>query len=184
MTEDIPQQQGLYDSKYEHDSCGIGFVASIQGERSNEIIQRGIEVLERMAHRGAQSADNKTGDGAGILMQIPHEFYKQLIPTLPERGQYGTGILFLPRDPAEATYCTDEFERVVEEEGLDFLMWRDVPLESAVLGQIARGAEPVMRQAFIGTKTPLTREELERKLYVVRKVIENRIRKSQLAQAR
>src|SRR5436190_23919653 len=113
MTIRIPKNQGLYDSKYEHDSCGIGFVANVKGERSFDIILRGLEALERMAHRGAESADNRTGDGAGILMQIPHEFYKELIPSLPEPGHYGTGIVFLPQDPAEIDYCIKALEKVV-----------------------------------------------------------------------
>src|SRR6516164_5858053 len=95
MAINYPKKQGLYDRAYEHDSCGIGFVANIKGERSNDIVQRGLEALERMAHRGAESADNKTGDGAGILLQIPHAFYKEQIPALPEPGTYGTGIVFL-----------------------------------------------------------------------------------------
>src|SRR5260221_12598846 len=107
---DLPTKEGLYDRAYEHDSCGIGFVASIKGERSHEIIARGLEVLERMAHRGAESADNKTGDGAGILMQIPHALYKADIPSLPEAGKYCTGIIFLPQIATEAAFCVGAFE--------------------------------------------------------------------------
>ncbi|HLY28481.1 MAG TPA: hypothetical protein VKQ72_19190, partial [Aggregatilineales bacterium] len=118
---DLPAKKGLYDRAYEHDSCGIGFVASIKGEGSHEIIARGLEVLERMAHRGAESADNKTGDGAGILMQIPHALYKVEVPALPEAGQYGTGIVFLPQIPAEAEFCVEALETIIVEEGLNLL---------------------------------------------------------------
>src|SRR5579859_7458876 len=109
---DLPTKKGLYDNAYEHDSCGIGFVASIKGKGSHEIITRGLEVLERMAHRGAESADNKTGDGAGILMQIPHALYKTEIPSLPEAGQYGTGVVFLPQISAEAAFCVAAVENI------------------------------------------------------------------------
>src|SRR5437868_9959340 len=116
MSADIPTRRGLYNSAYEHDSCGIGFVANIKGVGSHNIIERGLEVLERMAHRGAESADNRTGDGAGILLQLPHKLYKRDIPTLPEL--YGTGILFLPEETDEASYCVEQFEKIVDEEGL------------------------------------------------------------------
>src|SRR5258708_2662810 len=178
-----PPKQGLYDSKYEHDACGIGFVANIKGERSHDIILRGLQALECMAHRGAESADNRTGDGAGILMQIPHGFYKELIPSLPEPGHYGTGIVFLPQDPGETDYCIQEFEKVIREENLHALAWRDVPVDSSVIGKIAKASEPVMKQVFIASQPGVTGDVLERKLYVVRKVIEGRIRQSKLQQA-
>src|SRR5439155_19341410 len=121
MSADIPTRRGLYNSAYEHDSCGIGFVANIKGVGSHDIVERGLEALERMAHRGAESADNRTGDGAGILMQIPHEFYRELVPTLPEPGHYGTGIVFLPQHPDEMDYCIQDLEKVVCEEKLRVL---------------------------------------------------------------
>jgi len=183
-TAHFPEPQGLYDPAHEHGSCGIGFVANIRGERTHEIVQRGLEVLERMAHRGAESADNCTGDGAGLLMQIPHEFYKQDVPALPKPGQYGTGLVFLPRKDSEGAYCAEEFEDVVDEEGLRVLAWRAVAVDDSAIGEIARASEPAMRQVFIVGKAPLSRDALERKLYVVRKVIEDRIRRSALQQAR
>jgi glutamate synthase (NADPH/NADH) large chain len=183
MTAHFPDKRGLYDSAYEHDACGIGFVASIKGERSNDIIRRGLEVLERMSHRGAESADNKTGDGAGILMQIPHEFYRQEVPSLPEPGQYGTGLVFLPRIPGEAEYCTQALEQTICEEGLTVLAWRDIVVDNAAIGEIAKASEPVMRQIFVAGKAELSQDVLERKLYVVRKLIENCIRQSPLQQA-
>ncbi len=184
MKDNLPTKKGLYDSAYEHDSCGIGFVASIKGEGSHEIITRGLEVLERMAHRGAESADNKTGDGAGILMQIPHALYKADIPSLPEAGKYGTGIIFLPQIAAEAAFCVEAFEKVIAEEGLSLLAWREVAVDNSDIGEIARASEPSMRQVFVTGDANLSREELERKLYVVRKRIENLVNAAGLEQAR
>ncbi|PKN69978.1 MAG: glutamate synthase large subunit [Deltaproteobacteria bacterium HGW-Deltaproteobacteria-12] len=180
MSEWLPKQQGLYNSTYEHDSCGIGFVAHIKGNPSNEIIKRGIEVLERMEHRGAESADNKTGDGAGIMMQIPHDFYQAEMPSLPQKGFYGTGIVFLPQDKAEALLCIKELERVISEEGLKIIGWRDIAVDSSVLGNISKASEPAMKQIFITTNSLQDRELLEQKLYIVRKVIENTIRNSSI----
>lgn len=169
-------RRGLYKSTYEHDSCGIGFVASIQGRRSYDIIRRGLEVLERMQHRGAESADNKTGDGSGIMMQIPHAFYADEISSLPEAGSYGTGLVFLPRDPHAADYCVQEFESAVREEGQRIVAWRDVPVDNSDIGEIAARSEPVMRQVFIAGRDEQDREVLERKLYIIRKVAEKRMR--------
>ena len=184
MTAHFPQEQGLYRPAFERDACGIGFVANIRGERSHAIIRRGLEVLERMAHRGAEGADNCTGDGAGIMVQIPHAFYKELVPVLPEPGRYGTGLVFLPRHAGEAAYCAEELEEVLDEEGLRVLAWRPIETDNSSIGEIARRSEPGMRQIFITPKNGLNQEDLERKLYVARKVIENRIRNSGLQQAR
>jgi glutamate synthase (NADPH/NADH) large chain len=182
MSERLPEQLGLYNSAHEHDSCGIGFVAHIKGNPSHEIIQRGIEVLERMEHRGAESADNKTGDGAGILIQIPHGFYREEMAALPEQGRYGTGIVFLPRDTGETEYCVAELERVIDDEGLKTIGWRDVPVDSSVLGIISKASEPAMKQIFIAGSVSQNATTLEQKLYIIRKVIESRIRNSSLSQ--
>ncbi|MBN2078510.1 MAG: glutamate synthase large subunit [Spirochaetes bacterium] len=170
-----PNIKGLYRGEYEHDSCGIGFVAHIRGVPSRDIVLRGLEVLERMEHRGAESADNRTGDGAGILMQIPHDLYREEVPSLPEAGRYGTGLIFLPRDDTAAGRCMEEFGRVVAEEGLRILAWRQVPVDGGVPGEIARSSEPVMRQVFIAGDAA-DRAVLERKLYIIRKSIEARLR--------
>jgi len=164
-------RKGLYRSYYEHDSCGIGFVASIHGERSYDIIRRGLEVLERMEHRGAESADNRTGDGAGIMMQVPHLFYADEIPGLPEPGAYGTGMVFLPRDDRAADYCVSAIERVVRDEGYRIVAWREVPVDNSDIGEIARQSEPRMRQVFLSGNGEAG-DILERKLYVIRKSIE------------
>src|SRR5258708_11874498 len=184
MKEKLPTKKGLYDSAFENDSCGIGFGASIKGEGSHEIIAGGVEVLERMAHRGAESADNKTGDGAGILMQIPHALFKAEVPSLPEAGKYGTGIVFLPQIAAEAEFCVNAFEKVIADEGLTLLAWREVAVDNSDIGEIARAAEPFMRQVFVTGDATLSRDALERKLYVVRKRIESLVNAAGLEQAR
>jgi len=183
MVKNLPKKQGLYDPAYEHDSCGIGFVANIKGERSYNIIERGLEVLERMAHRGAESADNRTGDGAGILLQIPHKLYKRDIPTLPELGRYGTGIVFLPQELSEASICIETLEKIIDDEGLQIVAWREVKTDNSEIGEIARASEPTMRQVFVAGKTELDRDVLERKLYIVRKLVESKIRSLSLEQA-
>jgi glutamate synthase (NADPH/NADH) large chain len=181
MARRFPHKQGLYDSAFEHDACGIGFVANIKGRPSHEIVMQGLEVLERMTHRGAESADNRTGDGAGVMLQIPHEFYRAEVPGLPAPGAYGMGVVFLPRDPDEARFCIDTLNEVVETEGQQVIGWRDVPVDSDVLGEIARSAEPVIKQIFVASD--LRGDALERKLYVIRKQVENRIRHSDLDEA-
>jgi glutamate synthase (NADPH/NADH) large chain len=186
MSQRYPPNQGLYNSEYERDACGIGFVANIRGVKSHEILERGLDVLERMTHRGAESADNKTGDGAGVLLQIPHEFYQSQIAGLPDAGQYGMGVVFLPRDADEMASCMSLFEGVVEREGMRLIAWRDVPVNSDVLGNIARGSEPVVKQVFVTTgpqQGQVQQEHLERQLYVVRKQAESTIRNAPLKNA-
>ncbi len=180
----FPENQGLYQRIYEHDACGIGFVANIKGRKSHSIIQRGLEALERMTHRGAEGADGTTGDGAGIMIQIP-AFYNEIIPNLPLPGEYGTGLVFLPRIPNEMEYCINVFEQILCEEGLELITWRDVPVDSSVLGNIARASEPVIKQVFVKLQQQqdVDQQQLERKLYVVRKLAESRIRTSELSQA-
>ena len=179
----LPPKQGLYDPSFEHDACGIGFVADIKGRKSHDIVLRGLEVLIRMEHRGAESADNKTGDGAGILMQMPDAFFRAEVPSLPDYGQYGAGLVFLPQNTEEAGYCLEEFERIIVDEGLRVILWRDVPVDNAHIGDIARLAEPAIKQVFIGSQEPLEQDALERKLYVIRKLVELRIRNSALSEA-
>ena len=170
----IPRPQGLYHPDYEHDACGVGFVVNIKGERSHEIVQKGLEVLENLEHRGACGCDPLTGDGAGILMQIPHEFFAReaarLGFTLPERGEYGVGMVFMPLDEGRRQACEQAFERVVEEEGQRVLGWRTVPIDPAHCGEIAREGLPAIRQIFIACGANISdAETLERKLYVIRK---------------
>ncbi len=175
-----PKRQGLYDSANEHDACGIGFVANIKGQQSHEIIQRGLQVLERMAHRGAEGADNETGDGAGILLQVPNVF-QRWVPNLPETGQYGTGLVFFPTEVEQIEYCKNIIRRSVTENGFELIAWRAVPIDSAAIGQIARASEPAIEQIFLAPREEIsTQEDLERKLYIIRKQIENQIRNSNL----
>ena len=181
MVNRLPKNQGLYNRENEHDACGIGFVADIKGRKSYDIVRRGLEVVSRMEHRGAESSDNKTGDGAGIMIQNPHSFNLSQIPHLPENGRYGTGLIFLPTIAEEAVVCMQEFERLVCEEGLEVIAWRDVPVDSSVVGEIARSAEPLIKQVFVSGKE-LNQIDLERKLYVIRKLIENCIRNSNLTE--
>ncbi len=173
------EKSGLYDPANEHDSCGIGFVANIDGRKSYDIIKRGLEVLERMTHRGAEGADNKTGDGSGIMMQIPHSFFACEVKDLPAEGEYGAGLVFFPSEESDRESCKDIFEKVLSDEGLRVIAWRDVVVESSVIGDIARRSEPVIKQIFIG-KGSEKNINLELKLFVARKVTERLMRESSI----
>ena len=150
----LPPKQGLYDPRHEKDSCGIGFVVNIKGQKSHDIVRKGLQVLENLAHRGAQGCDPCTGDGAGILLQVPHEFLKRAAGDvgikLPDAGEYGVGMVFLPPDCASAAAMRDAVRpRSSSEEGARLLGWRDVPVKSDAIGVQARKTEPFMRQVFI-----------------------------------
>ena len=175
-----PRQQGLYRQEFEHDNCGIGFVTHIRGRKSHEIINMGLEVLENMTHRGAEGADSKTGDGAGILIQVPRDFYLIQGYSVPPEGQFGTGILFLPKDDGQAQQCLDIFEKMMAEEGVNIIDYREVPRNHEVIGELSRAVEPAMKQVLCGAD--LDQLDLERKLYVVRKRTENAIFKSDIPQ--
>ena len=174
---------GLYNTEFEHDSCGVGLVVDIHGNKSHDIVEKGLQVLENMLHRGAESADNKTGDGAGIMLQIPHEFILlQGIP-VPERGKYGTGLVFLPKDEEQAQLCMDTLENVLAQENLNLLAVREVPVNSDILGEISRKNEPLIKQIFV-VGEDLSCDNLERKLYIARKKAEKKILKSFLEDKR
>jgi glutamate synthase (NADPH/NADH) large chain len=176
------EQRSLYSFQNEHDACGVGLVLNLYGEKSHEIVEKGLQVLENMVHRGAESADNKTGDGAGILVQIPHEFILlQGIP-VPAKGKYGTGLVFLPKEASKAQLCLNVIKEIVEKEGLNLLATRDVPVNSDILGEISASTEPAIKQIFITGAN--NQEELEHKLYVVRKKIEKSIQKSNIYKER
>ncbi|RJP17593.1 MAG: glutamate synthase large subunit [Deltaproteobacteria bacterium] len=170
--------QGLYRREYEHDACGIGFVAHIKGKKTFDIVKRGLEVLERMEHRGAEGADNKTGDGAGIMLQIPHQYFREEIASLPEEGNYGAGLVFLPRDRESAGFCTDLLEKTLDENGLRVVGWREIAVKSEVLGDIARASEPYVRQIFVAGKDVIGGDALEIRLYIARKSVESAVRGS------
>ena len=175
----MPRRQGLYDPNNEHDACGVGLVVNIKGKKSHDIVENGLQVLEHMMQRGAEGADNKTGDGAGIMVQIPHEFILlQGIP-VPEKGHYGTGLVFLPRDLADQTTALGIIKRNVQTAGLNLMYVRDVPVNNEVIGEAARNTEPVIKQLFItGDPGNMT---LEQKLYVVRKKIEKEVAQSDMS---
>jgi glutamate synthase (ferredoxin) len=178
MSTGTPEKQGLYDPRHEHDACGIGFVADIQGRKSHKIVHHALTVLKNLSHRGACGCEANTGDGAGLLLQIPHSFLKAAARKagfdLPEPGRYGVGMVFLHRDPAKRKVCEERLERLVKEEGQTLLGWRDVKTDDSSLGDTARSTEPVVRQIFVG-RNPDLKDDLafERKLYVVRRRAEN-----------
>ena len=173
-----PKQLGLYEASHEHDACGVGMLVNIQGGKSHELVESALKVLENMRHRGAEGADNKTGDGAGIMLQIPHEFILlQGIP-VPEKGKYGTGLLFLPKDGKDQAVILSVIIEEIEKDGLTLMHLRNVPTCPEILGEAALANEPDIKQIFI---TGFTESETaDRKLYIIRKRIENRIRKSDI----
>ncbi len=179
----FPPKQGLYDPQYEHDSCGIGFVVNTKGKKSNDIVRHALTVLKNLYHRGACGCEANTGDGAGILMQIPHAFFRKVCSEigiyLPSSGEYGIGIVFLPPDPYDRRECEKRLEDIIIEEGQYLLGWRTVPTNNASIGNTARLCEPCVRQVFIGRNSKIQDDmAFERKLYVIRKGAERDIRYS------
>ena len=176
-----PKKQGLYDPQFEHDSCGVGFVVDIKGRKSHHIVRQALTVLMNLRHRGACGCEANTGDGAGILMQTPHEFLKKVCAqekiALPSYGEYGVGMVYLPPDKSERYKCEKLFEEIIENESQRLLGWRTVPTSNSTLGNTARASEPVVRQVFIA-RDPKIEDDMafERKLYVLRKLAEKGIR--------
>jgi glutamate synthase (NADPH) large chain len=181
MRTERPKQQGLYRPDLEHDNCGIGFVAHLKGVKSHSIISRGLETLENMTHRGAEGADSKTGDGAGILIQIPRDFFLMQGYAIPHEGQFGTGLVFFPQDKMAAKACEDILIKIIDEEGVDFITFRDVPVDNSILGDISRASEPVIKQLMVGGHG-MEQDEMERKLYIIRKRVEKKICNSSIKQ--
>ncbi len=178
----LPAAAGLYDPINEHDACGIGFVANVKGAKSHDIILKGIQILLNLTHRGACGCDPETGDGAGVLIQIPHAFFlkecAKLGFTLPAPGEYGAGVVFLPVEPQQRLLCEGVIERIIREEGLTLLGWRDTPVDVDAIGRVARASQPYIEQVFIGRAPGMAQDTLERKLYVVRKRAEAEIQAS------
>ena len=183
-----PTKQGLYHPNQEHDACGMGFVVDLNGQKTHAIVQKGIQILINLTHRGACGCDPETGDGAGVLIQIPHEFFARecagLGFTLPEPGSYGVGMMFLPVENAQRLLCEGIVERIAREEGLTVLGWRDMPLHGDAIGRQARATQPYIEQIFIQKGEgpdgqPMTHDEFERKLYVVRRRAESEIAASE-----
>ncbi len=170
-------EHGLYSPHFEHDSCGVGVVANIKGGQTRQIITESLQVLVNLGHRGACGCDPETGDGAGILMQMPHAFYQKICPDLgidlPDLGSYGVGMVFLPPNPEAQVNCRDLIDRSIADEGLNLLGWRDVPVDPDKLGRDSRAVQPAIRQVFVSGGAETTEpEQLQRKLYTLRKVIE------------
>ncbi|MGE5128942.1 MAG: glutamate synthase large subunit [Sphingomonadaceae bacterium] len=181
-----PSAQGLYDPRHEHDACGVGFVAHIKGKKSHAIVEQGLTVLKNLTHRGAVGWDPKLSDGAGLLIQIPDRLLREDMARqgvkLPPPGQYGVGMVFLPREPASRLACEYEIERAIKDEGQVLLGWRDVPVDNSDLAEPAKRVEPVIRQVFVGRGKGVTvTDALERKLYIIRKSSGHAIQALQLA---
>ena len=178
---ELAQSGGLYSPEHEHDACGVGMVANIKGEKTHTIITESLQVLDNLGHRGASGSDPDTGDGAGILVQMPDSFFQKVASAagvnLPAEGEYGVGMAFLPQDTAAVATCVAHIEKVVANEGLTFLGWRDVPLDHSQIGRDARAVCPTIRQFFVGKGSANTpdRAAFERKLYVVRQVISHTV---------
>jgi glutamate synthase (NADPH) large chain len=173
---EAPAAQGLYRPEHEHDGCGVGFVANIEGQKSHDIVMKGIQILVNLTHRGACGCDPQTGDGAGILIQIPHSFFDRectrLGFTLPSPGEYGVGMVFLPVDRQERILCEGIVEKIVRENGLAVLGWRDTPINGDSIGRLARNTQPYIEQIFVRRGPGMDQDALERKLYVIRKQAE------------
>ena len=178
-----PGMQGLYDPWFEHEACGVGFVVDMKGRKSHRILQQAIEVLRNLDHRGACGCEANTGDGAGVLIQMPHAFFQRVAKkdrlTLPGPGEYASGLVFLPRNPTKRRRLTEVFEYIIQSEGLTVLGWRTVPTNNSSLGETAKASEPFIRQVFIG-RNPAMKDDMafERKLYVIRKRAYSEIRTS------
>ncbi|WP_417517554.1 glutamate synthase large subunit [Minwuia sp.] len=181
----LPPKQGLYDPANEHDACGVGFVVDIKGRKSHDIVSQGLQILVNLTHRGAVGADPLEGDGAGIIIQIPHDYFTEVCDfDLPEPGQYGVLNCFLPKEQAVRVLCENIIDRFVVSEGQNILGWRDVPVNRDGIGDSVLAVEPVIRQVFVGRgKNMADQDAFERKLFVIRKQIANEVRKVEHAGA-
>lgn len=179
------KKQGLYLPEFEHDNCGAGFICSLTGKRSNDIIHKALEILVKLEHRGAVSSDGVTGDGAGILIDIPHKFFEKFCAfTLPTIGEYAVSNVFLPKKENQRNYCIEVFEKEIKNQGLTLIGWRDVPVNSEVLGEIAKTTEPFVKQLFIGKATKKQSDfDFNLKLFAARKIAEHTIYDSKLSES-
>ncbi len=177
-----PEAQGLYDPAHERDACGVGFIADMKGRKSHKIVGDALQILENLEHRGAVGADPLAGDGAGILIQIPHDFLAEECAktgfTLPAPGEYAVGHVFAPRDPRLRKHCNTVWNRVLKEEKLDLLGWRRVPVDNSSLSDLVRNTEPDHRQVFIAKPKGMSEGDFERKLYLARKIVSNSLQKA------
>ena len=178
----FPKKQGLYSSEFEHDNCGAGFICSLKGEKTNGIIGKALNILDKLEHRGAVSSDGKTGDGAGILIEIPHEFLKsQCNFKLPDINNYAVGMVFLPQKKNQREYCIAILENEFKNQGLNFIGWREVPVNKSVLGKISAKTEPYISQIFV-EKGDISEHEFNVKLFIARKISENKILSSKISE--
>ena len=178
------KKQGLYSPEFEHENCGAGFICNLNGKRTNQIIHDALEILVKLEHRGGVSADGKTGDGAGLLIDIPHDYFTRICSfSIPEQRAYAVGMVFLPKISNQYNYCKTTFENEINKQGLAILGWRAVPVDSAQLGDIARASEPNIEQLFIGKTADIDEATFKAKLYAARKIAEHNIRKSKISES-
>ena len=162
------KKQGLYLPEFEHENCGAGFICNLKGEKTNQIIHDALEILVKLEHRGGVSADGKTGDGAGLLIDIPHDYFKRVCDfEIPKQRAYAVGMVFLPKTSNQYNFCKTTFEKEVEAQGLTILGWRKVPVDSSQLGQIALASEPNIEQLFIGKTEAIDEATFKAKLYSI-----------------
>ncbi len=178
------KDQGLYLSEFEHENCGAGFICNLNGEKTNQIIHDALEILVKLEHRGGVSADGKTGDGAGLLIDIPHEYFKRVCDfSIPKQREYAVGMIFLPKVSNQYDFCKTTFEKELKIQGLAILGWREVPVDSCQLGEIALASEPNIEQLFIGKTDKIDEATFKAKLYAARKIAEHTIRKSKISES-
>ncbi len=178
------KKQGLYSPEFEHENCGAGFICNLKGEKTNQIIHDALEILVKLEHRGGVSADGKTGDGAGLLIDIPHDYFKRVCDfDLPAQREYAVGMIFLPKIYNQYEFCKDTLEREIKAQGLSVLGWRSVPVDSTQLGSIAKASEPEIEQLFIGKTDAIDEATFKAKLYAARKIAEHEIRLSKISQS-
>ena len=178
------KKQGLYLPEFEHENCGAGFICNLKGEKTNQIIHDALEILVKLEHRGGVSADGKTGDGAGLLIDIPHDYFKRVCEfDIPAQREYAVGMVFLPKNENQYNFCKDTFEKEIKAQGLSILGWRTVPVDSSQLGEIAAASEPNIEQLFIGKTEDVAENIFKAKLYAARKITEHAIRTSKMSEA-
>jgi len=178
------KKQGLYLPEFEHENCGAGFICNLKGEKTNQIIHDALEILVKLEHRGGVSADGKTGDGAGLLIDIPHAYFRRVCGfEVPVKGKYAVGMVFLPKNRNQYKFCKDTFEKEIIAQGLSVIGWREVPVDSTQLGEIALASEPNIEQIFISKSNEVSEQDFNAKLYAARKITEHTVRNSKMSQS-
>ena len=178
------EKQGLYSPEFEHENCGAGFICNLNGDRTNQIIHDALEILVKLEHRGGVSADGKTGDGAGLLIDIPHDYFKRVCNfPIPNPREYAVGMVFLPKIPNQHSFCKSVFENEIKAQGLTILGWRKVPVDSSQLGEIALASEPIIEQIFVAKTADISEAIFKAKLYAARKIAEHTIINSKISES-